>query len=73
MTGRFQVKLLNQTSDESHHSRIASVFNANMIVSDNDSNQSKATVNDSTKEVWQDSQFIKITPTMPSQYIKMIF
>ena len=68
MTERFQVKLLNQTSDESHHSRTASVCNATMIVT-NDSNQVKVSVHDGTKEVWQDLQFIK-NAVMSSQYLK---
>ena len=70
MTGRFQVKLLNQTRDESHHSRTASIYNANMIAYQS---KVKATVCDNTKEVWQDLQFIKIIPRMPSQYVKNDF
>ena len=69
ITERFQVKLLNQTSDESHHSRTAIVCNTNVIVG-NDNKQSKATVHDGTKEVWQESQFIKIASAMSSQYLK---
>ena len=71
LSDRFQVQLLNQTSDKSHHSSIASVDNANKIVSNKDYSVSrfKAAAHDSGKEVWQDSHFIKIIP-IPSQYLK---
>ena len=59
MTGRFQVRLLNQTIDNSHHSRNANVHNANLLVPNGD-----------IKEVWHEPQFIRIIPVLPSQYLK---
>ena len=73
LCSRFKVQLLNQTSDKSHHSSIASVDNANKIVSNKDYSVSKfkAAAHDNGKEVWQDSEFIRIMP-IPSQYLKII-
>ena len=59
MTGRFQVRLLNQTSDNSHHSRTSNVYNPDELASI-----------DSTKEIWCDPHFIRITSIVPSQYLK---
>ena len=72
LTGKYEVRLLNQTSDESHHSRTASIYNANMIVSDDDSSppSCKAVAYGTVKEVWRESRFIKIASTMSPQYLK---
>ena len=59
MVGKFQVRLLNQTSDNFHHSRTGNVYNLNKLDSI-----------DSTKEIWCDPNFIKITSLVTSQYLK---
>ena len=62
MVGRFQVRLLNQTSDNFHHSRTNNVYNPNELGSI-----------DTTKEIWCDPQYIKITSLVSSQYLKNDF
>ena len=71
MNGRFQVKLLNQISDDSHHSRTGSVYNANMIVTDAPSFLKAYSGN--VKEVWQEAQFIKMIPSRFLKYDSLIF
>ena len=62
MVGRFQVRLLNQTSDSFHHSRTGDVCSPNELASIV-----------CTKEIWFDPNFIKITSLVFHHSILNIF
>jgi len=64
LRGMFQVKLLNQINDYSHHAVTRSVYNVNMLIS-NDSTSA-------SKEVWHGPQFIKINLHYSHNTCKMI-